>query len=141
MSSHHVGFAWFLLVSSLLLMGQSAADDVKNESNPGKRSELSIEAANRTLDEARAAYLGGNATKGDSEMQDVETLADECLSSVEQANKYRYWKKAELKVRQLTRRVETLSDDLSYDQRGKAQALRAHLDQIHDKLLAGVMRK
>jgi hypothetical protein len=141
MSSLQAGLASFVLASSLLLMGQSTADEVKNESNPGKRSELSIEAANRTLDEARAAYLGGNSKKGDADMQEVETLADECLSSVEQANKYRYWKKAELKVRQLTRRVETLSDDLSYDQRGKAQELHAHLDQIHDKLLAGVMRK
>jgi hypothetical protein len=141
MSSLHIGLTSFLLASSLLLMGQSAADEVKNESNPGKRSELSIEAANRTLDEARAAYLSGNSKKGDSEMLDVQNLADECLSSVQEANKYRYWKKAELKVRQLTRRVETLSDDLGYDQRGKAQELRAHLDQIHDKLLAGVMRK
>jgi len=141
MSSLQAGLASFLLVSSLLLMGQSAADEVKNESNPGKRSELSIEAANRTLDEARAAYLAGNSKQGDSDMHAVETLADECLSSVEQAKKYRYWKKAELKVRQLTRRVETLSDDLGYDERGKAQELRAHLDQIHDKLLAGVMRK
>ena len=86
-------------------------------------------------------YLAGNSKQGDSDMQAVETLADECLSSVEQANKYRYWKRAELKVRQLTRRVETLSDDLGYDERGKAQELRAHLDRIHDKLLAGVMRK
>lgn len=129
------------VLASFILLGQSAADEVKNQPNPGKRSELAIEAANRSLDEARESYLGGNSTKGDSEIKEVATLADECLSSVEQANKYRYWKKAELRIRQLTRRVESLADDLGYDQRAKAQELRAHLDQIHDKLLAGVMRK
>jgi hypothetical protein len=134
------GLASFILISFVLL-GQSATDEVRNQPNPGKRSEVAIEAANRSLDEARESYLGGDSKKGDSEIKEVEALADECLSSVEQANKYRYWKKAELKIRQLTRRVESLTDDLGYDQRAKAQELRAHLDQIHDKLLAGVMRK
>jgi len=136
----HIGLASFVLASSLLI-GQSAEDEVKNEPNPGKRSEMAMEVANRSLDEARESYLGGDVKKGDAEIIEIETLADECLSSVEQAKKYRYWKKAELKIRQLTRRVESLSNDIDYDQRGKAQELRAHLDQVHDKLLAGVMRK
>ncbi len=129
------------LLPPFLMLAQSALDEVKNEPNPGKRSELAIEAADRSIDEARDAYRSGNIRNGDAELQAVENLADECLSSVEEANKYRYWKKAELKIRHLTRRVDSLMDEIGYDQREKAQHTRAHLDQIHDKLLAGVMRK
>jgi uncharacterized membrane protein len=60
---------------------------------------------------------------------------------VEEAHKSKYWKKAELKVAALMRRVNSLIADLDYNERGKAQELETHLSRVHDQLLAGVMAK
>ena len=115
--------------------------EVESERNPGKRSEIAIDAADRSLDRARAYYKAGQQGKGEEELDLISRLADECLRSAQEAHKSKYWKKAELRIAALNRRVRSFSDELSYDQRDKPNQLAEHLDSIHDKLLAGVMRK
>jgi len=134
-------FVLFLSACVPVLKSESFLDEAQAERNPGKRSEIALELADKSLDQARDYYVSGNPTKGDSELDMIDSLATECLTSVEEAHKSKYWKKAELKVAALMRRVNSLITDLNYDQRGKAQELETHLGQVHDRLLAGVMAK
>ena len=46
-----------------------------------------------------------------------------------------------MKVAALHRRIHSLLEELDFEERGKAAELAAQLDEIHDKLLDGVMRK
>lgn len=115
--------------------------EVTAERNPGRRSEIAADVASTALAQARAAYESGNDAHGDEELELVGKLANECLEATKESGKQRYWKRNELKIAALARRVRSLANDLSYDQRGKAQELAAQLDAVHDKLLAGVMKK
>jgi hypothetical protein len=124
-----------------LLSAQSALDHVRSERNPGRRSEMAMNMADESLDRAREFYRSGDSQHGEEQLALVDKLADECLSSVEAAHKSKYTKKAELRVAALGRRVDSLADDLGYEQRGKAREVHSHLEAIHDKLLAGVMGK
>jgi hypothetical protein len=114
---------------------------VAAERNPGKRSEIAVETADRSLDQARADYKAGRPEQGGAELDLVARLADECLSSTEEAHKSKYWKRSEMRIAALNRRVRSLAEELDYTQRDKANEVAAHLDSIHDKLLAGVMKK
>lgn len=134
-------FVLFLSVLVPLLKAESFLDEAQAERNPGKRSEIALQLADKSLDQARDYYVSGEPLKGDSELDMIDRLAAECLTSVEEAHKSKYWKKAELKLAMLMRRVNSLIDDLSYNERGKAQQLETHLSRIHDRLLAGAMAK
>ncbi|MGA8594980.1 MAG: hypothetical protein WB676_09575 [Bryobacteraceae bacterium] len=115
--------------------------EVTGERNPGKRSEIAIDLADKALDQARSFYQSGDTARGESQLDLVGTLADECFSSAEASHKAKYFKHDEMKVSALARRVRSFMDDLGYEQRDKARRLASHLDEIHDKLLAGVMGK
>ena len=56
-------------------------------------------------------------------------------------NKARFYKKAELKVALLQRRLSGLTDELSILERGWAEQTGRKMEEIHEKLLDGVMRK
>jgi hypothetical protein len=116
-------------------------EDVTSERNPGKRSEIAIDAADRLIDQVRAYYKAGRTDRAKEELDLISRLADECLRSTQEAHKSKYWKRSELKVAALTRRVQSLAQELDYTQRDDANKVAVHLDAIHDKLLAGVMQK
>jgi len=134
-------FVLFLSLFVPVLKAESFLDETQAERKPGRRSEIALELADKSLDQAREYYVSGNSLKGDSELDMIDSLATECLTSVEEAHKSKYWKKAELKVAALMRRVNSLIADLDYNERGKAQELETHLSRVHDQLLAGVMAK
>jgi hypothetical protein len=116
-------------------------EEVTSEHNPGKRSEIALASADRLLDEARSHYKAGETQRGEEELDLIRRLADECFSSAQEAHKSKYWKKAEMRIAALSRRVHSLAEELDYTQREKANQLAEHLDHIRDKLLAGVMSK
>jgi hypothetical protein len=128
-------------VTILLPAGDQLPPAVSSQHNPGKRSEIAIDAAEKSLDQARVYYKEGQQQRGEEELELIARLADECLSATQEARKSKYWKKSELGIAALHRRLRSFTDELSYDQRDKANELAAHLDSIHDKLLAGVMGK
>jgi uncharacterized protein YciU (UPF0263 family) len=116
-------------------------EEVRAEHNPGKRSEVAIELADRSVDQARAYFAAGDVKRGDSELALIGSLANECYNSTLEAHKSKYWQRAEMKVAALHRRIHSLLEELDFEERGKAAELAAQLDEIHDKLLAGVMGK
>jgi hypothetical protein len=138
-------FVFPILLALLFPVSLSAGSDLPAEvtaqRNPGKRSEIAIDAADRSLDQARAYYKAGQDEQGEQQLDLISKLADECLSSTEEARKSKYWKKSELRVAALNRRVRSFAEELGYNQRDKANQLAAHLSSVHDKLLAGVMKK
>ena len=134
-------FAMIAELSLTSVQAQSFLEEVKSEPNPGKRVEIALDFAGKSLDDARADYLNGKTEQGNQLLSQIDQLVEECLSSVQEAHKHKYWKRAEMAVSALSRRVDSLLDDISWDQRDRARELRAQLENIHDKLLAGVMAK
>ena len=129
------------IASVALLQAQSFVDELKAERDPGRRSEMALEFADTAFDAARDFYSKGEVHKGDARLEDMMNALNECATSLEVAHKAKFYKKAELRVAYLQRRMKGLLDEIELQQRGWAEYTQRKLDEIHDKLLDGVMRK
>lgn len=129
------------VVGAALVPGQSLLIELKAEHDPAKRSELALNLADTAFDNARDFYEKGEITKGDAQLEDMTNALNECVVSLAVTRKAKFYKKAELKVAYLQRRMQGLLDDIEIQRRGWAEYTERKLDEIHDKLLDGVMRK
>jgi hypothetical protein len=140
----HVAVGVSLLAPGLFAgfaMAQLAQADLKDERDPGKRSERFLEAAEADFDSARAAYVKDDVHTGDAHLDEMISALQNCLSALEPAHKNRLYKKAELRVSSLQRRLQSLLDEISITQRGWAEQTGRKLEEVHDKLLEGAMKK
>jgi hypothetical protein len=124
-----------------LMPAQSLLGELKTEHDPAKRSEMALTLADTSFDNAHDFYTKGQFEKGNEALDNMTSALSECVSSLAAAHKARYYKHAELKVAYLQRRMKGLLDDISIQQRGWADQMARRLDEIHDKLLDGVMKK
>ncbi|MFL6447045.1 MAG: hypothetical protein ACJ746_05080 [Bryobacteraceae bacterium] len=115
--------------------------DPREEHDPGKRSEKFLEGAEAAFDSARSAYAKDDVHKGDAELDEMLSALNNCVSTLETVHKNRLYKKAEIRVSVLQRRLESLLDEISLPQRGWAEQTGRKLEEIHDKLLEGAMKK
>ena len=138
-----------ILIEAALLMAacisvtqaQSVLMALKAEHDPAKRSEKALTLADTAFDNARDYYNKGDIQKGDAEPEDMTNALNVCVGSLEAAHKAKFYKKAELQVAYLQRRMQGLMDDIEIQKRGWAEYTQRKLEEIHDKLLSGVMRK
>jgi hypothetical protein len=130
-----------LVILSSVMPAQSLVATINQEHDPAKRSELALSLADESFDNARGYYDKGAIDKGDSALENMTSALDVCVKSLEISNKARLYKRAELKVAYLQRRMSGLLGDLSVSERGWAEQTKRKLEEIHDKILDGVMRK
>ena len=133
--------AFLFLSFTAMGAGQSIVAELKMEHDPGRRSEKALIFADQAFDTARELYGKGQIHKGDAELDDMTTALKECLDSLEEAHKAKFYKRAELHVAYLQRRMSGLLDDLSIQERGWAEYTSRKVEELHEKMLEGVMRK
>ena len=63
------------------------------------------------------------------------------MDSLAQANKAKFYKRAEMKVAMLQRRMKGLLYELGVNERGWAEQTDRQMEDVHEKMLEGVMRK
>ena len=133
----------FLSLSLLvwLALAPAARSATNQDHESGKQSEPALNSAEIAFDTAREAYAKGEVHKGDAALETMTGDLNSCLASLESAHKSRPYKKAELRVAILQRRMASLLEDINIQDRGWAEQTNRKLEEIHDKLLAGVMRK
>jgi phosphoheptose isomerase len=120
---------------------QSFLAELKLEHDPARRSEMALSFADTSFGTAKDMYHNGEVHKGDEELDNMTSALNACVDSLAVANKAKFYKKAEMKVAALQRRLSDLVSDLGIQERGWAEQTNRHLEEIHDKLLNGVMRK
>ncbi|SRR5579884_495645 len=133
--------AIFFLLAAGASGAQSLISEIKAEHDPARRAEKALEFADAAFNNAHDFYSKGQIHKGDAELENMMAALEECVSSLDVARKAKYYKKAEMNVASLQRRMQGLLDDIALQQRGWAEYTQRKLDEAHDKLLAGVMRK
>lgn len=119
---------------------------VKAEPNLERRSERAVDYANEALTQARHDYEAGEFEKFKAGVVEVEQAAELSASSLEDSGKSgrkypKYYKKAELAVRTLLRRIENLRQEVSVDDRELVDGLKIKVDAVHDRLIADLMEK
>src|SRR5579862_4283096 len=91
---------------------------VRTEPNLERRSDLALDNANAACDAARDAYNAGDAAKTETALDEVEASVDLAYQSLQETGKDarrnpKSFKRAELKTRQLLRRLEGLRDSFA----------------------------
>ena len=130
-----------VVMCAVACCAQSFLNELKAEHDPGRRAEKALEYADEAFDSARGFYDRGLVHKGDEQLDYMTTALKECVDALDQAHKARFYKKAELNVATLQRRMNDLLSDLSIQERGWAEYINRKVDEMHDKILEGVMRK
>jgi polyhydroxyalkanoate synthesis regulator phasin len=123
------------------LLAQAGLAELKAEHDPGRRSEKALVFADQAFENAKEMYSKGQVHKGDEDLDQMTAALKECMDSLDEAHKAKFYKKAELRVAFLQRRMQGLLDDLSIQERGWAEYTNRKLDELHEKMLEGVMRK
>lgn len=131
-----------VLLTAHSVFAQAPGDDrLRAESNPRKRAELALNLASAAMDDASRFYKEDEIHKGDVELDNMTGDLKECLSSLRAAHKGSNYQKAELKVASLQRRLHDLIGNIGIGNRGWAEQTERTVDDIHDQILSGAMKK
>lgn len=118
---------------------------IKAEPDPNRRSELALMNADEKIDQARMDYQAGNQTAEAADIQEVAESVALCYAALNEAHeaprKSKYYKRAELKVSALMRRLSGFRDEVSFDFRQPVDSALKRLSDIHDDLLSDIMSR
>jgi hypothetical protein len=127
----------------LIAFGDLAA--VKAEPDFDKRSELALANAERAMDDAHKAYGTADDKAEQAALDELAESVAVCYDALQQSHqaprKSKYYKRAELRVRALMRRLAGFRDEVSFDARQSVETVLKKLSDVHDQLLADIMSK
>ena len=134
-----------MIPALLVFLAFADLASVKDEPDLNRRSELALVVADQKIDEARQAYQEGNEPAEQADIKDVAESVALCYQALEKTpgepRKSKYYKRAELKVSALMRRLSGFRDEVSFDFRPNVEAALKRLSDIHDELLSDIMSK
>jgi hypothetical protein len=121
-------------------------NSVKLEPNLERRSELALDNANEALDTAREAFNANEAAKVQAALAEVEDSVNLSYQSLLDTGKDarrspKFFKRAELKTRELVRRLDGLRLLVDVDTRASVEKVRDRVAEVHDNLLKSIMSK
>jgi|SRR5271155_5481652 len=117
---------------------------IKLEPNPERRSDLALGNAAAAMDAARDA--AADEAKLKPALQELRDSVDLAYQSLVDSGKSarrnpKFFKKAELKTRELMRRLDGLAQAVDVDDRVFVQSVRERVSNVHDDLIQNIMQK
>jgi hypothetical protein len=137
---------WLLLATICVPLWAADLATIRQESNLQRRSQLATDYAGAALAMARQEYDAGNADQARAAIQECGDAVELALQSLVETGKEarrdpKYFKRAELATRQLLRRIQSLAEAMSYQDRPAAEKLRDLVNAVHDELVNALMSK
>lgn len=134
---------------SLVLAGFAAGSDldaIKAEPNLERRSERALENGKRAVEDARAAFDAGDFAKMQTALNEVAESVDVSYAALSETRKSprkspKYFKKAEMTIGDMLRRLKSLESDASVEDRPMVQKTERQLHEIRDNIVSGIMSK
>jgi len=118
---------------------------LRSEPDLEKRSELALTNADQRVDAARQAYNAGDLKAEQTALEEIGESVAMCYDALEHARtapaKSKYYKRAELRVHALIRRLNGFRDEVGADERHPVDAVIKQLSDVHDQLLSDIMSK
>jgi hypothetical protein len=136
-----------LLTAALTaILGAFDLDAVRKEPNLEKRSELALSNADAALDRVRDAYQKGEDGAFKAALAEVSDSVVLCKQSLDESGKNarkrpKYFKKAEIGIRRLSRRLDNLQVEVSVDDRPLVEPVTLRAHQLQREILNAVMGK
>jgi hypothetical protein len=114
------------------------------EPNLEKRSKLALDNATAALDAARSAYTNGDNEKMAADITELQQSVDLAYKSLQDTGKNprkssRWFKAAEIRTRDLLRRLDAFEHDMSFEDRPPVEKAKTDIQSVHDDLLVGLM--
>jgi hypothetical protein len=122
-------------------------DAVLAEHDLQKRSDLALQEADEQISAASKAYSpSGERKEFEKHLAAVGELAQLSLKSLRDSGKRarkqpKYFKRAELKLRSLLRRLDTLEKEVLVDDRPPVAKTKSVLTEVHEQVLQDIMSK
>ncbi len=137
------GLATLLMATGLAMA--SGLESVKAEPNLEKRSERALAYAGEVVTAMRGALDKNDVEKIRTQLREFAEAVDLSLDSLKATGKNarkspKYFKRAETKLRELQRRLETLRQDMSFDDRPVLDGVTADLSKKIDALVEATLR-
>lgn len=135
----------FVLFLFIAAAAQADLNSVKTEANLERRSELALEYANSAVDDAKNTY--------EQEPKDLAAHLDEVRQAVELSYKSlqdtgkaarrrpKYFKRAEMRIRALVKRLDNLEREVAYEDRGTVLSAKKRLEEVRDQMVLDIMSK
>ena len=144
MSMNRILPALLCLTFALVPAAQADLKAALAERDLGKRSKLALDNAAEALKAARAALQAGENEKiaaAVAEMKESVDLAYDSLKSTgkDPRKSPKWFKHAEIATRDLLKKLDTLQQDMNFQDRSVLSELKTRLQQVHDELLVGLM--
>lgn len=143
-----IGLAAGLIPLLLALpLGAADLDAVKAEPNLEKRARKALDNADAAFKAAQEAYLQKGdlklTTAGLDEVAQSVELADQSLKQTGKNPRRspKHFKYAEIRTRELLRRLTDFREQMSALDRDDIDKVRAAVQKVHDDLLVGIMGK
>jgi hypothetical protein len=119
---------------------------IKLEPNLERRSERAVDNAGLAMDAARDASGAGDSAKARAALEEVRDSIDLAYQSLVESGKSarrnpKFFKRAELKTRELMRRLEGLAQAVDSDDRVFVESVRERVSKVHDNLIQDIMQK
>jgi len=132
----------FLL--ALLLVADLAS--VKAEPNLERRADAAIRFAHESVAQAREATAAGDSGKLKERLGEIEAAALICKESLDATGKSarrspKHFKQAELRLRELMRRLKGLSESAGIEDRDAIDATEKKVAEVHEHVLGEIMTK
>ena len=130
----------------LMLVLALDLNTVKQEPNLEHRSDLALEHANEELDVARDAFNANDVAKMQAALAEIVDSVNLSYQSLLDTGKDarrspKFFKRAELKTRDLLRRLDGLDQMVDVDVRASVDKVRDRVSEVHDNLLKSIMSK
>ena len=130
----------------LAVAGVTRADlsQARAEANLEKRSKLALDNAKAMLTGAREAYQKGESSRAQADVAEMRESVELAYQSLQETNKNprrspRWFKYAEIQTRDMLRKLDVFEQSMSYADRGMLTDVKAYVQQVHDKLLEGLL--
>jgi cytochrome c556 len=134
---------WTVLMAGTLLGADLAA--VKAEPNLEKRSEKALAYAGEVLTGMRAELDRNDVEKIKTQLLEFQAAVDLSVDSLTATGKNarrspKYFKRAEVRLRELQRRLETFRRDMPFDDRPVLDGVLAHVGKKIDGVVEATLR-
>ena len=135
---------FLILALSSILIADLAS--VQKEANLERRSELALNEAERELDTARASYKNGDDQAFRQSLGSVSAAVqlsyDSLKSTGKSARKHpKYFKRADLRMRNLLRRIDGLEQEVGFDDRQHVAAVKNKVSELDEQIVLDIMKK
>jgi hypothetical protein len=119
---------------------------IKLEPNLEHRSDLALQNASAAMDAARDASAAGDTGRIKGSLEELRDSVDLAYQSLVDSGKSarrnpKFFKRAELKARELMRRLDGLAQAVDSDDRGFVESVRERVSKVHDNLIEDIMEK